>query len=747
MYTTMHERMAQSAASRSAASRSAASKSAPSRRGFLKSAGGAAGALVIGTHVGLGGKAYAAAITDPPMPNAFIRIAPDSSVTVIIKHLDMGQGNTTGLATIVADELDADWAQVRTEFAPANAALYNNLFFGPVQGTGGSTAVANSWDQLRNAGAAARAMLVAAAAETWNVPAVEITIAKGVVAHPSGKQAKFGELITKAATLSVPTQVKPKPAKDWVYIGKHVPRIDSVAKTTGKAVYALDVRRPGMLTAVVARPPRFGGIVKSFDAAAAKAVKGVVDVVAIPQGVAVLAKDTWSAMKGREALKVEWDDTGAEKRSSDTMLADYRNRALGDGARPAARRGDAAAALKGTAKVVEAEFSFPYLAHAPMEPLNGVIEIAADGSAECWAGSQFQTIEQMTVAAVLGIKPEQVKINTVWAGGSFGRRATPNADYFAEMAAIAKVSGIKAPIHLVWTREDDIKGGRYRPMVYHRIRAGLDATGKVAGWDHKIVAQSFMVGTPLEPMVVKDGIDSTAVEGAADLPYAIENLAVDWHLVSSPVTTLWWRSVGHTHTAQATEVMIDMLAHEAGKDPLAFRLDLLRDHPRHAGALKLAAEKGGFGEKLPDGRGRGIAVHESFNSFVAMTADVTVAQDGTVKVDRVVAAVDCGVPVNPDVIRAQVESGIGYGLGAALRNQITFTDGVVDQSNFDGYEPLRISDMPTIEVHIVPSQERPTGIGEPGLPPLAPAVSNAIFAATGKRLNSLPWDFKVLKSA
>lgn len=733
MYTTMHNRIG--------------TKAIPSRRSFLKGSAVAAGALVIGTYLDFG-KARAASPKDAPMPNAFIKIEPDSTVTVMIKHLDMGQGNTTGLATIVADELDADWPQMRIAFAPANAALYNNLLFGPVQGTGGSTAIANSWDQLRRAGAAARAMLVSAAADTWKVPAAEITISKGVMAHSgSGKQAKFGELVTKAATLPVPTEVKPKEPKDWVYIGKHVPRIDSRDKTTGKAAYALDVRRPGMVTAVVARSPRFGGTVKSFDASAAKAVKGVVDVVQIPQGVAVLAKDTWSAMKGREALKVEWDDSNAERRSSAQMSADYRRLATADGGRPAARRGDAASALGGAAKIVEAEFAFPYLAHAPMEPLNGVIEIKSDGSAECWAGAQFQTVEQATVAAVLGLEPEQVKINTVWAGGSFGRRATPNADYFAEMAAIAKASGGKAPVHLVWTREDDIKGGRYRPMVHHRIRAALDAAGSIAGWDQKIVAQSFFIGTPLEAMTVKDGIDAAVVEGAADMPYRVANLSVDWHLVSSPVTTLWWRSVGHTHTAQAAEVMIDMLAHEAGKDPVAFRLALLGEHPRHAGVLKLAAEKGGWGEKLPAGRGRGIAVHESFHSFVAMTADVTVAKDGSAKVDRVVAAVDCGVPVNPDVIRAQVESGVGYGLGAALRNQITLTDGLVDQSNFDTYEPLRMSDMPKVEVHIVPSQEAPTGIGEPGLPPLAPAVSNAIFSATGKRLTSLPWDFKALKSA
>lgn len=721
---------------------------ASSRRQFLKGSAVTAGALIIGTYVDFGvRKSLAATPQDGPMPNAFIRIAPDNTVTVLSKHLDMGQGNTTGLTTVVADELDADWAQMRTAFAPANAALYNNLFFGPVQGTGGSTAIANSWEQLRKAGAAARAMLVSAAADTWKVPVSEISVSKGVVVHKATrKQATFGELAAKAATMSVPSQVKLKDAKDWIYIGKYVPRIDSVAKTTGKADYSIDIRRPGMLTAVVAHSPRFGGLVKSFDASVAKAVNGVVDVVQIPQGVAVVARDTWSAMRGREALKVEWDDSKAEMRSSAAILADYRKLAATPGA-PAARRGDATGALNNAAKVIEAEFAFPYLAHAPMEPLNGVIEVKSDGTAEVWAGAQLQTVEQATVAGVLGIKPEQVKLNTVWAGGSFGRRATPNADYFAEMAAVAKATGGKAPIHLLWTREDDIKGGRYRPMVLHTIRAGLDASGNIVGWEQKIVGQSFIIGSPFEAMIVKDGIDATAVEGAADMPYRIPNFAVDWHHVTSPVTTLWWRSVGHTHTAQAVEVMIDALAQAAGKDPLAFRLAMLGEHPRHAAVLRLAAEKGGFGEKLPAGRGRGIAVHESFRSFVAMTADVTAAKDGSIKVDRVVAAVDCGVPVNPDVIRAQVESGVGYGLGAALRNQITLTDGVVDQANFDGYEPLRMSDMPKIEVHIVPSNEAPTGIGEPGVPPVAPAVSNAIFSATGKRLYSLPWDFRALKSA
>jgi isoquinoline 1-oxidoreductase beta subunit len=715
-----------------------------SRRHFLQGSTAMAGALVVATSIDLK-PALAATASDPPMPNAFIRIAPDNTVTVMIKHLDKGQGIATGLTTIVADELDADWAQMRSAFAPADAAIYNNLFFGPIQGTGGSTSTANSWQQMRKAGAAARALLIAAAADLWRVPPAEIGVARGVLAHAaSGRRATFGELSARASTMPVPAEVSLKDPKDWIYIGKPLPRIDSVAKTTGAAVYAMDVKRPGMLTAVVTRPPRFGGAVASFDASAARAIKGVVDVKQIPQGVAVIATDTWSALRGRHALKVEWSDAGAELRSSAAMVTDYRRLAAGPGV-PAARRGDAAGALAAAAKIVEAEFVLPYLAHAPMEPLNGVIETKADGSVELWAGSQFQTVEQATVAAIFGVTPDRVQINTVWAGGSFGRRATPNADYFAEMAAIAKAFGRSQPIHLMWTREDDLTGGRYRPMALHKVRAGLDAAGRLIGWEHHIVNQSFTIGTPMSAMTVKDGVDENAVEGAADAPYAIPNFAVDWHHAVSPVTTLWWRSVGHSHTAHAVEVTIDTLAHAAGADPVAFRLGLLADRPRHAAVLKLAAEKGGFGEKLPGGRGRGIALHESFNTVVSMVADVTVARDGALKVERVVAAVDCGIAVNPDVVRAQIEGAVGYALGAALRNKITLTNGAVDQSNFDSYEPLRISDMPRVEVHIVPSTAPPTGIGEPGVPPLAPAVTNAIFSATGKRLYDLPWDTRALR--
>ncbi len=668
--------------------------------------------------------------------------SPDNTVTVIVKHLDMGQGNTTGLPTLVAEELDADWSQMRFEFAPADAKLYANLAFG-VQGTGGSTAVSNSWDQLRKAGASARAMLVQAAVDAWKVPADEVEVKKGVLTHKSGKRATFGELAEAASAEPVPTDVKLKDPKDFTLIGTKIHRIDYIVKTDGSAKYALDVRRPNMLTAVMTRPPRFGAGLKSVDDKAARAVKGVVDVVTVPQGVAVLAENTYAARKGRDALQITWDDKG-ETRSSATMLADYRKAAQTQGA-VAAKKGTAEDALRSSGKVVEAEFTFPFLAHAPMEPLNCTVEKAADGSYDFFAGSQFQTIEQAVAAKWLGTTPDKVRIHTMWAGGSFGRRATPDADYFGEAAAIMTKTDGKRPVHLVYTREDEMKGGRYRPMFTHHVRAALDPKGGIAAWQHRLVGASFMKGTAFAPVMVKNGVDSTAVEGVSDMPYAIPNLLVDWHDAPTPITTLWWRSVGHSHTAQAVEVMVDELAHAAGQDPVAFRLALLKDHPRHMGVLKLAAEKAPLGEKLGAGRGRGVAVHESFNTYVAMIADVTV-NEADVKVDRVVVAVDCGIAVNPDVIKAQMEGGVGYGLGAALRNQITFKNGEVEQANFDTYLPLRMSDMPVVEVYIVPSGEKPTGVGEPGVPPVAPAVSNAVFAATGKRLRSLPFDFDSLKA-
>ncbi|HEX9180232.1 MAG TPA: xanthine dehydrogenase family protein molybdopterin-binding subunit, partial [Burkholderiales bacterium] len=657
-----------------------------------------------------GGKVVGAALFEP---NAFVRIGRDNSVTVMAKHLEMGQGTYTGLATLVAEELDAAWSQVKVQGAPADAKRYNNLFWGPVQGTGGSTAIGNSFDQLRKAGASARAMLVAAAAEKWKVSADSLAVKDGVVSHAASKRkATFGELAQAAARQKVPENVKLKDAKDYVYIGRHVARKDARAKVNGAALFTQDVKLPGMLTAVVAHPPRFGAKVKSFDAAAAKKVPGVSEVVAIPTGVAVLAKDFWSASRGRNALKVEWDESAAFKMGSEDILAQFRELGKTQGLY-ARKDGDAEQAIAGAAKKLSAEFVFPYLAHAAMEPLNCVIR-AGKNSCEVWNGEQFQTVDQANLAGVLGLKPEQVTLNMLYAGGSFGRRANPQSDYLVEAAHIARAIKGRAPVKLQWTREDDMRAGYYRPLFLHTLRAGLDAQGNVVGWQHRLVGQSIMAGSPFEAGMVKDGIDLTSVEGAASLPYAIPNLTVDLHSPKLPVPVQWWRSVGSTHTAYSTEVFLDELAQAAGRDPVDFRRALLAKHPRHLGVLELAAQKAGWGTPLAPGkpgerRGRGVAVHESFHSFVAEVAEVTVKPDGGFRVDRVVCAVDCGIAINPDIIRAQMEGGIGFGLAAALHGEITFKDGAVEQSNFHDYPLLRIDEMPRVEVHIVASTANPTG--------------------------------------
>jgi isoquinoline 1-oxidoreductase subunit beta len=669
-------------------------------------------------------------------PNAFVRIGADNSVTVIAKHLEMGQGTYTGLATLLAEELDADWSRVRVEGAPADAKLYNNLSWGPMQGTGGSSAIANSYEQMRKAGATARAMLVSAAADTWHVPASEITVANGVISHKSGRKASFGELAEKAAAMPVPSDVKLKDPKQFRLIGKRVPRKDSRAKTNGAAQFTIDVKLPGMLTAVVAHPPLFGAKAQSFDAAKAKSIRGVVNVVQIPTGVAVLATDFWPAKRGRDALSVQWDESGTDKLGSDELMAQYKALAAKPGL-PAANAGDAERAFAAAAKTIEASYEFPYLAHATMEPMNCVIELK-DGACEVWNGEQFQTVDQMNVAGVLGLKPEQVRINMLYAGGSFGRRANPHSDYLVEAAQIVKAINGAAPVKLQWTREDDTRAGFYRPMYYHTISAGLDGSGKLVAWRHRIVGQSILTGTVMEAMMVKNGVDGTSVEGAAHLYYDIPNMRVELHTTKSNTPVQWWRSVGSTHTAFSTETMIDELAAAAKQDPVAFRRAMLAKEPRYRGVLDLAAAKAGWGRPMAKGRGRGIAVHESFKTFVAQVAEVTVLGGGGFRVDRVVCAVDCGVAVNPDVIRAQMEGGIGYGLSAALHGAITLKDGRVEQSNFHDYRPLRINEMPRVEVYIVPSSEKPTGVGEPGVPPIAPAVANALAAATGQRLRNLP---------
>lgn len=718
-----------------------------SRRRFLQgSAGLTLGfclpvALAANAGPGKAGDGLAAAVTFEP--NAFLRIGADNSVTVISKHLEMGQGTYTGLATLVAEELDADWKSVRVEGAPADAKRYNNLFWGPAQGTGGSTAMANSWEQMRKAGAAARAMLVSAAAKKWQVPAGEITVQEGVVSHAASKhRATFGQLAVEAAGEAVPTDIKLKDPKDFRLIGKKASRRDSADKTNGKAQFTQDVFLPGMLVAVVAHPPRFGATVKSFDASRAKAVKGVVDVVQIPQGVAVLAADTWTAKKGRDALNVTWDESKAFKQGSDEILARYKEMAKTPGL-VARNEGNSDAAFATAAKVVRASYDFPYLAHAAMEPMNCVIRLSAE-SCEVWNGEQLHTGDQYALAALFGLKPEQVNIHTLYAGGSFGRRACKDSDYVLEAAHIVKAIAGRAPVKLVWLREDDMRGGYYRPLFHHALEAAIDGDGKLAGWRHRLVGQSILIGSPFEKMLVKDGIDGVSVEGAANLPYAIPNLKVDLHTPTDiGVPVLWWRSVGSSHTAFSTEAFLDQVAVALGKDPVALRLELLTAHPRHAAVLRLAAEKAGWDKPLAPGkagerRGRGVAVHESFNSYVAQVAEVTVARDGSFKVDRIVSAVDCGTAINPDNIRAQVEGGVGFALSAILYGEITLKEGRVDQSNFGDYPLLRINEMPRVEVHIVPSAAPPSGIGEPGVPPVAPAVANALAAATGKFLTRLP---------
>jgi isoquinoline 1-oxidoreductase beta subunit len=722
------------------------------RRRFLKTSAAAAAGLTLAIH--LPGRSFAQ-MAGPGVaanraqqgaagawePNAFIRVGADNTVTVFVKHLEMGQGTFTGLPTLVAEEMDAAWAQMRVEGAPADASRYNNLLWGPVQGTGGSTAMANSYDQLRQAGAAARAMLVAAAAKRWNVAPDSIRVVNGVVTHTSGKKATFGELAVAAAKEPVPAKVKLKDPKDFVYIGKRVPRTDSRAKSNGTARFTQDVQLEGLLTAVVAHPPRFGARVASFDASAAQKVQGVKYIVEVPNGVAVLAVSFWQAKKGRDALKIEWDESKAFKRSSADIMADYKKLAATPGA-VARNDGDAVKVLGGAARTLEASFEFPFLAHSAMEPMNCVASLGAE-SCEVWNGEQFHTIDQGAVAEIVGLAPERVKINQLFAGGSFGRRANPASDFLREAAYIAKAIKGAAPVKLVWTREDDMRAGYYRPMYYHTIKAALDGSGNVIAWQQRIVGQSILAGTPFEKMMVKDGVDGTSVEGASSLPYAIPNLLVELHSPKIGVPVQWWRSVGSTHTAFSTETFLDELAVAAGKDPVAFRNTLLAAKPRHLGVLKLATEKAGWGLALARGkasekRGRGVAVHESFNTVVAQVAEVTVSTDGKFKVDRVVCAVDCGVAVNPDVVRAQMEGGIGFGLAAALHSAITLKDGVVEQSNFHQYPPLRINEMPKVEVHIVASTEKPTGVGEPGTPVIAPAVANAIAAATGKRPRSLP---------
>lgn len=718
----------------------------PSRREFIKGSAVLAGGLVIGFYLPMrGGRAFAAEAPPAPAPkiyppNAFMRIAPDDSVTVIVNKSEMGQGVYTSLPMMLAEELEADWSRVRVEAAPV-AEVYNHTVFGVTMLTGGSTSVASSWDQLRRVGASARMMLVRAAAQQWDVPESECHAEMSRVIHAkSGRQLGYGALADAANRLPLPVNVQLKQPKDFKLIGKPTLRLDTPEKTDGSAKFGLDVYLPGMLTVVIARSPVFGGKVKRYDATEARKVPGVQGVYQVPSGVAVAATGFWPAKVARDLLEIEWDEGPEAALSTARMRAEYLALAKQPGA-VARNDGDAAQGLKAAHKRVSAEYEVPYLAHATMEPLNVAVDLKSDHCV-IWTGTQLQTLDRNIAAQIVGLKPEQVEVRTMFLGGGFGRRANPQSDFVAEAAHVAKAVG--RPIKVVWTREDDMHGGYYRPMWVDHIEAGIAKDGKPVAWKHTIVGQSIMEGTPFEGMMIKHGVDESSVEGASTVPYLIPNLLVDLHSPKHLVPVQWWRSVGHSHTAFIVETMIDELAHLAGKDPVAYRLSILPADSRYRGVLKLAAQKAGWGrKKLPAGHAWGVAVHKSFESYVAEIAEVSL-ENTRIRVHRVVSAVDCGMVVNPDGVRQQVEGGIVYGLSAALHGAITLDNGRVQQSNFDSYAPLRFSEMPRVEVHIVESSEPPTGIGEPGVPPIAPAVANAVFALTGKRMRRMPFDQAVL---
>ena len=713
----------------------------PSRRKFLKDSAALMGGLVIGFYLPMkGGRAYAADAPPKPAkqiypPNAFIRIANDDSITIVVNKSEMGQGVYTSLPMLIAEELEADWSRIRVESAPV-AAVYNHTGFG-MQLTGGSSSIPSSWEQLRRVGASARILLLRAAAQQWGVPESECHAENSQVIHAkSAKKSSYGALADAAAKLPLPDNVALKSPKDFKLIGKATKRLDTPAKINGSAQFGLDVYLPGMLTVLIARSPVFGGKVKRFDAAEARKLPGVQGVYQVPTGIAVAASGFWPAKTARDLLEIEWDEGPGAALSTPKMRAEFLELAKQPGA-VARKDGDTVQGFKAAHKAISAEYEVPYLAHATMEPLNVVVDLKPN---HCiiWTGTQAQTMDCAMAAKTAGLKPEQVEIHTTFLGGGFGRRANPRSDFVIE--AVQAAMAVGKPVKVIWTREDDMRGGYYRPMWADHIEVGIAKDGKPLAWKHTIVGQSIVADTPFEAFLTKDGIDISSVEGAATLPYVIPNLQVELHSPKNAVPVQWWRSVGHSHTAFVVETMIDELAQLAGTDPVSYRLGILPAASRYRGVLQLAAEKAGWGKKkLPANHAYGVAVHQSFDSYVAEIAEVSL-ENGKIRVHRVVAAVDCGMVINPDGVRQQIEGGVVYGLSAALHGAITLENGRVMQSNFHDYAPLRFSEMPQVEVHIVESSEAPTGIGEPGTPPIAPAVANAVFTLTGKRIRRMPFD-------
>jgi isoquinoline 1-oxidoreductase beta subunit len=702
----------------------------PSRRSFLKTSG-----LVISFTVPTAARLAQAATPADFKPNAYLRVGADDRVTVVVGLSEMGQGVHTAIPQLVAEELDADWSRVRVEQAPVDQAYINPIF--GIQATGGSTSVNGNFEPMRKAGAAAREMLVAAAAQTWKVDVSECRTERGSVIHSSGKKLSYGKLVAAAAKQPVPKEPKLKDASEFKIIGQAVRRLDTPQKVNGSGKYGMDVRLPGMLTAVIAHPPVPGGKAVSVDDSKAKQVKGVRQVIQIPQGVAVLADGYWQAKKGRDALQIQWDNGPNAGLSSDGVTKMLTDATQQEG--KVARNEGNVGSVSG-AKTIEAVYEAPYLAHACMEPMNATAWVKPDGI-EIWAGTQSQGPNQGILSHVAAVDPKQVKVNTMLLGGGFGRRFAP--DFTIAATVLSKMSG--KPVKVVYSREDDMRAYFYRPASVTRFTAGLDASGVPVSFTARVASPSIMEASGFMKLP-PDGVDEFGVEGTKDVPYDIPNLRVEYSRQEPGVQVWFWRSVGHSQNSFFSESFIDELANAAGKDPYEFRRALLGKQPRYKGVLELAAEKAGWGKPLPQGVHRGIAVVRSFGSYVAEVAEVSVDKDGRPKVHRVVAAVDCGQVVNPEIVKRQCESAIAYGLTAALYGKITFKDGQVEQSNFHDYPMLRMSEMPKVEVYIVPSKEHATGMGEPGLPALAPAVTAAIYKATGKRIRKLPIDPELLKA-
>lgn len=704
------------------------------RRELPKVGALAGGGLVLGFVLAGGSRAETRSRPDSSpdtrfAPNAWIRIHGDGRIVLEVARSEMGQGVMTSLSMLIAEELEVPIGRIKAEFAPAEPAYVNRLL--GQQATGGSTSVREAWTGLREAGAVARDLLVRAAALTWKVPDSECRARDARVTHGDGMRSSgYGELAALAATLSVPESVLLKEPNEWTLIGTEQPRLDTPDKVAGRARFGIDVRLPGMVFSSIERSPVFGGRVRRWDAAAAKGSPGVIDVHKVESGIAVVARDTWSALRARRALKVEWDALGNGRLDSAAIRLRFR-KALDKRGALARSEGDAKGALALAAVQVEAEYEVPFQAHACMEPMNCTASVTAD-RCEVFAPTQAQTRTLETARRLTGLQEGQIAVHTTYLGGGFGRRG--EQDFVADAVSLSKRIG--RPVQVVWTREDDIRHDYYRPMTINRMRGGIDGNGNVVAWFHRIVGPSILAR--VRPAAIREGIDPTSVEGAVNLPYAIPHLRVEYRRADTPVPVGFWRSVGNSQNAYVTECFLDELARAAGRDPYELRRTLLAGKPRHLRVLELAAVRAGWGEPAPEGRARGIALAESRGSIVAEVAEISITEDGHIRVHRVICAIDCGQVVNPETVRAQMRSGIVFGLTATLKGAITISQGRVEQGNFDDYPLLRASEAPEIDVHIVPSSEAPGGVGEPGTPPIAPAVANAVLAATGQSVRSLP---------